>query len=145
MLNQCQFIGHLGADPDCRSTQSGDKIANLSIAVTEKWKDRDGNKQERTEWIRASVFGPLAGVCESYLKKGSKVFISGQMRKRKWEKDGTAHYTTEIILSGPRAILTMLDGKSDGGGEARGDTYDSDRGYTDKRDYSADLDDTIPF
>ncbi len=89
--------------------------------------------------------------CESYLKKGSKVFISGQMRTRKWEKDGTTHYTTEIILSGPRAILTMLDGKSDsGGGEARGDTYDSDRGYTDKggnpggRDYSPDLDDEIP-
>jgi single-strand DNA-binding protein len=143
MLNQCQFIGNLGADPDCRSTQSGDKVANLSIAVSEKWKDRDGNKQERTEWIRASVFGPLASVCESYLKKGSKVFISGQMRTRKWEKDGTTHYTTEIILSGPRAILTMLD--SAGGGEAKGDAYDSDRGYTGKRDYSDDLDDEVPF
>lgn len=138
MLNQCNFIGHLGQDPDCRTTQSGDKVANLSIAVSEKWKDRDGNRQERTEWIRASVFGPLAGVCESYLKKGSKVFISGQMRTRKWEKDGEARYTTEIILSGPRAVLTMLDSaKSDDPGN-----------YSDQRaaqDYSADLDDPLPF
>lgn len=119
VLNQCQFIGNLGADPEVRSTQSGSRIANFRIAVTEKWKDRQtGERKERTEWIPVAIFTDgLVGVAEKYLRKGSKVFIQGQFKTRKWaDQSGNDRYTTEIVLNGPGAVLTMLDGAPQGGG-----------------------------
>lgn len=136
-LNKVIIVGNLGQSPEVRSMQNGDKVATLSIATTESWKDQSGQKKERTEWHRVVIFGKVAEIAERYLKKGSKVLVEGQLQTRKWEKDGEARYTTEIILSGPRAVLTMLDSaKSDDGG------------YSDNRpaqDYSTDLDDDLPF
>ena len=119
-LNQCQFIGNLGQDPECRTFQNGDKVTNLRIAVSEKWKDKNtGERKERTEWVSVAIFGPLAGIAEQYLRKGSKVFVSGKMQTRKWQdQSGADRYTTEIVLQGPQAIMTMLD--SAGGGQSQG-------------------------
>ena len=113
-LNQCQFIGNLGADPEIRSFRSGDKVANLRISVSEKWKDRNtGERKEKTEWVSVAVFGPLAGIAEQYLRKGSKVFVSGKLTTRKWQdQSGQDRYSTEVVLQGPQAILSMLDGPS---------------------------------
>ena len=115
-LNQCNFIGNLGRDPESRTFQNGDKVTNLRIAVSEKWKDKNtGERKERTEWVSVAVFGPLAGIAEQYLRKGSKVFVSGKLTTRKWQnKEGQDQYSTEVVLQGPQAILTMLD--SAGGG-----------------------------
>ena len=136
-LNQCQFIGNLGQDPECRTFQNGDKVTNLRIAVSEKWKDKNtGERKERTEWVSVAIFGPLAGIAEQYLRKGSKVFVSGKMQTRKWQdQSGADRYTTEIVLQGPQAImtirandLTLQGGRSDsaGGGQSQGS---SGRGY----------------
>lgn len=114
MLNQCQFIGNLGKDPEIRTTQSGNKVASFSVAVTEKWKSKGGEMQERTEWVNVVVWSEgLVGVVEKYLSKGSKVFISGKMQTRKWEKDGVDRYTTEIVLQGFDAKMIMLGAKND--------------------------------
>lgn len=114
MLNKCMFIGHLGKDPEIRSFQSGDRVANFSLAVTERWK-KDGEQKEKTEWVRVSVFNQnLVKVCENYLKKGSKVYIEGQIETRKWtDKDGVEKYSTEIVLRPFKSEIVMLDGKSD--------------------------------
>jgi len=113
MLNSCSFIGNLGRDPEVKSTQRGDKVANLSIGCTEKWKDRDGNRQERTTWVPVVIWGALADVAERYLRKGSKVYVSGKFSVRKWQdRDGQDRYATEIILNGHDAKLVMLDGPS---------------------------------
>lgn len=122
MLNQCQFLGNLGADPEVRTFQNGGRVCNLRLAVTEKWKGRtSGERKERTEWIPVSIFSDgLVGVAERYLKKGSKVFIQGSFRSRKWQaQDGTDRYTTEIVLQGPDALLLMLDGPERGSGGNR--------------------------
>lgn len=113
MLNQCQFIGNLGADPEVRTFQNGGKVCNLRLAVTEKWK-KDGETKERTEWVTVAIFSEgLIGVAERYLRKGSKVYISGKMQTRKWQdQSGADRYSTEIILQGFDAKLTMLDGPS---------------------------------
>lgn len=145
MLNQCQFIGNLGRDPETRTFQSGDKVCNLRIAVNEKWKDRDGNKQERTEWISVAVFGPLADVANQYLRKGSKAYVSGKMRTRKWQdQSGQDRYSTEVVLQGPDAKLVMLDGAGDGGGGGGGygrshDDGPARGGPPDDRDREPDL------
>ncbi len=113
MLNSCNFIGHLGKDPEIRSTQAGKRIASLSVAVSERWKDKAGEKQERTEWVRVAVFNEgLVGVVEKFLKKGAKVFVSGKLQTSTYDKDGETRYSTEIILSGFDAKLVMLDSKS---------------------------------
>jgi single-strand DNA-binding protein len=113
-LNRCEFIGNLGADPDVKTVKDK-KMANLSIACTESWKDQNGEKKERTEWVRVVIWSePLAKVAEQYLKKGSKVYISGQMQTRKYEKDGRDVWTTEIVLQGFDSKLLMLDGRRDG-------------------------------
>lgn len=112
MLNQCQFIGNLGADPEVKSFQSGDRIANLRVAVTERWKDKQsGERKERTEWVSVVLRAGLVEVAEKYLRKGSKVFVSGKMATRKWQaRDGSDRYSTEIMGN----QLVMLDGKQDG-------------------------------
>jgi single-strand DNA-binding protein len=118
-LNKVMLIGNLGADPEIRSFQNGGKVANLRLAVTEKWKNKDGEQQERTEWVSIAVFNDgLVGVVERFLKKGSKIYIEGKLQTRKWQdKDGNDRYSTEVVLQGFGGTLVMLDGKQGGGGD----------------------------
>jgi len=118
-LNKVMLIGNLGADPEIRSFQNGGKVANLRIATTETWKDRNsGERQERTEWHNVAIFSEgLVGVVERYLRKGSKVYVEGQLQTRKWQdQSGNDRYTTEVVIRGMNGALTMLDGASGGGG-----------------------------
>jgi single-strand DNA-binding protein len=118
-LNQCSFIGNLGADPEVRSLGNGGKVCNLRLAVSETWKDKNsGERKEKTEWVSVVIFGDgLAGVAERYLRKGSKVFVQGKLATRKWQdQSGNDRYSTEVVLQGPGAVLTMLDGAPQGGG-----------------------------
>lgn len=122
-VNKVILIGNLGADPEIKSFQNGGKIANIRIATSEQWKDRmSGERKERTEWHNVVVNGDgLVGVVERYLKKGSKVYIEGSLRTRKWQdRDGNDRYTTEIVIAGMGGTLTMLDGAPGGGGGSRG-------------------------
>lgn len=121
-LNKATIIGHLGSDPEVRSLTSGAKVVNFSVATSETWRDKaSGEKKERTEWHRVVIWSEgLAKVAETYLKKGSKVYLEGQLQTRKWQdQSGADKYTTEIVLNGFGASLIMLDGR-DAGGEARG-------------------------
>jgi single-strand DNA-binding protein len=118
-VNKVILIGNLGADPEIRSFQNGGRVANLRIATSENWKDRNtGERQERTEWHTVAIFSEgLVGVVERFLKKGSKIYVEGQLRTRKWQdQQGADRYSTEVVLQGPGAVLTMLDGASGGGG-----------------------------
>jgi len=117
-VNKVILIGNLGDNPDVRTMQSGDKVANLSIATSESWKDRNtGERQERTQWHKVVIFNKgLVTVCENYLKKGAKVYIEGQLETRSWEQDGQKKYTTEVVLRPFRGELTMLDSRGSGGG-----------------------------
>lgn len=141
MFNQCQFIGNLGADPEIKSFDNGGRIANLRLAVSETWKDKaTGEKKERTEWVSVAVASDgLVGVVERYLRKGSKVFVSGKMRTRKWQdQNGNDRYSTEIVLTGFDAKLVMLNGKQDG--DQGGQQAQQQQGPADW-----DLDDDVPF
>lgn len=116
-LNKTMLIGNLGADPEVRSFQNGGKVANLRVATSESWKDKNtGEKQERTEWHTVAVFGEgLVGVVERFLRKGSKIYIEGKLQTRKWQdQQGADRYSTEVVLQGPGAVLTMLDGPQSG-------------------------------
>ncbi len=117
-VNKVILIGNLGRDPEVRTMQNGSKVANLNLATSESWKDKaTGEKKEKTEWHRVVIFGQLADIAERYLKKGSKVYVSGSLQTRKWtDKDGAEKYTTEVVLQGFGGELTMLDGKGGGGG-----------------------------
>ncbi|GMN03801.1 single-stranded DNA-binding protein [Erythrobacter sp. MTPC3] len=122
-LNKVMLIGNLGADPEIRSFQNGGKVANLRIATSETWKDRNtGERQERTEWHTVAIFSEgLVGVVERYLKKGSKVYIEGQLQTRKWQdQSGNDRYSTEVVIRGLGGSLTMLDGAQGGGGGGGG-------------------------
>ncbi|MEL7219123.1 MAG: single-stranded DNA-binding protein [Pseudomonadota bacterium] len=122
-LNKVMLIGNLGADPEIRSFQNGGKVANLRIATSETWKDRNtGERQERTEWHTVAIFSEgLVNVVENYLKKGSKVFVEGQLQTRKWQdQQGNDRYSTEVVLRGYNGTLTMLDGAGGGGGMGGG-------------------------
>lgn len=143
-LNKVMLIGNLGADPEIRSFQNGGKVANFRIATSESWKDRDGQKQERTEWHSIAVFNEgLVGVVERFLKKGSKVFVEGQLQTRKWQdQSGADRYSTEVVLRGFGGTLTMLDGKRDGDG---GGTSTPTPTPTSSGNFADDLDDEIPF
>lgn len=117
-VNKVILVGNLGKDPEIRSMQSGDKVASFSIATSENWKDKTtGERKEKTEWHRISVFNQgLVKVIENYVKKGSKVYIEGQLETRKWtDKEGQEKYTTEVVLRPFRGELTMLDSKGGGG------------------------------
>jgi single-strand DNA-binding protein len=141
MFNQCQFIGNLGADPEIKSFDNGGRIANLRLAVSETWKDKaTGEKKERTEWVSVTVASDgLVGVVERYLRKGSKVFVSGKMRTRKWQdQNGNDRYSTEIVLTGFDAKLVMLSGKQEG--DQGGQQAQQEQGPADW-----DLDDDVPF
>lgn len=123
MLNRCEFIGNLGADPEVKTFQNGGKIANLRLAVTKKWKDREGQQKDVTEWVSIVVNGDgLVGVVERFLRKGSKVYVAGEMRTRKYsDSAGNDRYTTEVVIAGMGGQLVMIDGpKGDGGGRSQG-------------------------
>ncbi|WP_340118890.1 single-stranded DNA-binding protein [Pelagibius sp. 7325] len=118
-VNKVILVGNLGRDPEIRSTQDGMKIANLSLATSETWRDRNsGERRERTEWHRVVIFNEkLCEVAEKYLRKGSKIYIEGALQTRKWtDQSGVEKYTTEVVLQRFRGELTMLDGRQDGGG-----------------------------
>jgi single-strand DNA-binding protein len=144
-LNKCTLIGNLGADPESRSLNNGGEVVNLSVATSETWKDKDGNRQERTEWHRVVIFNEgLGKVAKSYLRKGSKVYLEGQLQTRKWQDNsGADKFSTEIVLQRYRGELVLLDGKSDSGSSGGGG------GYVDSQKtapaYDSDLEDSVPF
>jgi single-strand DNA-binding protein len=126
-VNKVILVGNIGRDPEIRSTQDGTRIANLSLATSETWRDRaSGERKEKTEWHRVAIFNDkLVEVVEKYVKKGAKLYIEGQLQTRKWtDKEGQERYTTEIVLGRFNGQLTMLDGRS--GGEGFGGGPDDD-------------------
>ncbi len=158
-VNKVILIGNLGRDPEVRQFQNGGKVCNLRIATSETWKDRNtGERREKTEWHSVAIFSePLARVAEQYMRKGSKVYIEGQLATRKWQdQSGQDRYSTEVVLRPYRSELTMLEGRGEGGGGGSyggggGGGYGDDRGGPpDDRGGSfggggADMDDEIPF
>ncbi len=162
-VNKVIIIGNLGRDPEVRSFQNGGKVVNLRIATSESWRDKNsGERKERTEWHSVAIFSePLAKIAEQYLKKGSKVYIEGQLETRKWQdQSGADRYTTEIVLRPYSGSLTLLDGRGEGGGasggyaEDRGGDFDaggsrggssSGGGASGSYGSRSDLDDEIPF
>mgnify|MGYP002777071978 CR=1 FL=1 len=162
-LNKVMLIGNLGADPEVRSFQNGGKVCNLRIATSENWKDRQtGERKEKTEWHTVAIFSEgLVGVAERFLKKGSKVYLEGKLQTRKWQdQSGNDRYSTEVVLQGPNAVMTMLDGpQGSGGGGQRsggwqqgggqdagsGDNWRSGGSGSGGGSNYDDLDDDIPF
>lgn len=170
-LNKVMLIGNLGRDPEVRNFQNGGKVCNLRIATSETWKDRNtGERREKTEWHSVAIFNEgLVRVAEQFLRKGSKVYIEGQLQTRKWQdQSGQDRYSTEVVLQGFGSTLTMLDGRGEGGGGGGfggggqgggyggGSGYDSGGGYDQgggsfggsgggQSAPSRDLDDEIPF
>lgn len=128
-VNKVILIGNLGRDPEVRTLQDGTKVANLSVATSESWRDKaSGERRDRTEWHRVVIFNErLAEVAERFLKKGSKIYVEGQLQTRKWtDQGGQERYSTEVVLQRFRGELTMLDGRGGGGGEsAGGGDYDN--------------------
>ena len=153
-VNKVILVGNLGADPEVRQFQNGGQVCNLRIATSETWKDRTtGERREKTEWHNVAIFSEgLVRVAQSYLKKGSKVYLEGKLETRKWQdQNGQDRYTTEVVLRGYDANLTMLDGRSGGGGGAPGGGVGYERGggrqmEGPQEDFGrGDLDDEIPF
>jgi single-strand DNA-binding protein len=131
-VNKVILVGNLGKDPEIRRTQDGRPIANLSVATSESWRDKNtGERKEKTEWHRVVIFNEgLCKIAEQYLKKGSKVYLEGALQTRKWQdKDGNDKYSTEVVLQGFNSSLTMLDGRSGGGTGAGGGDYDEGTEY----------------
>ena len=121
-VNKVILVGNLGADPEARSLNNGGEVVNMRVATSENWKDRDGNRQERTEWHNVVIFNENLGrVAKSYLRKGSKVYLEGQLQTRKWQdQSGNDRYTTEIVLQKFRGELVLLDSREGGGGGSGG-------------------------
>ena len=161
-VNKVILVGNLGDDPESRSLNNGGEVVNLRVATSENWKDKEGNRQERTEWHRVVIFNENLGrVAKSYLRKGSKVYLEGQIQTRKWtDQSGADRYSTEIVLQRFRGELVLLDsrgGGGGGGGEDFGGGYDSSSsgfgGGGSSRPqqqrpapaFDSDLDDDVPF
>jgi single-strand DNA-binding protein len=159
-VNKVILVGNLGADPEIRRTQDGRPIANLRLATSESWRDKNsGERKEKTEWHRVVIFNEgLCKVAEQYLRKGSTIYIEGALQTRTYEKDGQTHYSTEVVLQGFNSVLTMIGGRGDrAGGEmedrsGRGADFGSsgpmDRGGGGKGSrpsFSQEMDDEIPF
>ena len=155
-VNKVILVGNLGRDPEVRSMQSGDKVCNLSVATSERWKDRNsGEMQEKTEWHRVVMFDQkLVEVAEKYLQKGAKVFLEGQLQTRKWtDQSGQEKYTTEVVIQRFRGEMVMLDSR--GGGQGGGGGYDAPPPHDQQPAMAGgggggmgggdDLDDEIPF
>ena len=145
-VNKVILVGNLGKDPEVRRMTSGEPVVNLSIATSESWRDKaSGERKEKTEWHRVVIFNKnLADVAEKYLRKGSKVYVEGQLQTRKWtDKDGQEKYSTEVVLQNFRGELTMLDGRGgEGGGGGGGGRGASEAPASFQRD---EMDDEIPF
>ncbi|MFP5329545.1 MAG: single-stranded DNA-binding protein [Alphaproteobacteria bacterium] len=154
-VNKVILVGNLGADPEARSLNNGGEVVNMRVATSESWKDRDGNRQERTEWHNVVIFNENLGrVAKNYLRKGSKVYLEGQLQTRKWQgQDGNDRYTTEVVLQRFRGELVLLDSASGGG---RGDYSDDDfassstggqrqQSRPQPAAFDNDLDDDVPF
>jgi single-strand DNA-binding protein len=164
-VNKVILVGNLGADPEARSLNNGGEVVNMRIATSEQWKDREGNRQERTEWHNVVIFNENLGkVAKSYLRKGSKVYIEGQIQTRKWQdQSGNDKYTTEIVLQKFRGELQLLDSREGGGGGGGGrgafnDDFDQSMGggssgggssraqsRPQPAAFDTDLDDDVPF
>ena len=145
-VNKVILVGNLGKDPEVRRMTSGEPVVNLSIATSESWRDKaSGERKEKTEWHRVVIFNKnLADVAEKYLRKGSKVYLEGQLQTRKWtDKDGGEKYSTEVVLQNFRGELTMLDGKGEGGGGGGGGR--SGAGESPASFQRDEMDDEIPF
>ena len=145
-VNKVILVGNLGRDPEARSLNDGSQVVNLSVATSESWKDKaTGERRERTEWHRVVIFNENLGkIAQNYLKKGSKVYIEGQLQTRKWtDQDGKDKYSTEVVLQRYRGELTMLDSRPEGGGSFSDDSAApvEDKGSTG----GGDFDDEIPF
>jgi single-strand DNA-binding protein len=160
-VNKVILVGNLGADPEARSLNNGGEVVNIRIATSESWKDRDGNRQERTEWHNVVIFNENLGkVAKNYLRKGSKVYLEGQLQTRKWQdQNGNDKYTTEVVLQRFRGELVLLDARGEGGGGSfgGGDDYGSSAGggfggggskpqsRPQPAAFDTDLDDDVPF
>ena len=153
-VNKVILVGNLGRDPEIRTTNDGTKVANLSLATSENWRDRNtGERRERTEWHRIVIFNDrLVDVVEKYVSKGTKLYIEGQLQTRKWtDRDGQERYTTEVVLQRFRGELTMLDSRGGGGDFGGGGDYGGGGGGGGSQDFGGsssgggDLDDDIPF
>ncbi|MBX3486220.1 single-stranded DNA-binding protein [Phenylobacterium sp.] len=156
-VNKVILVGNLGADPEIRSLNSGDRVANLRVATSETWRDRvSGERKERTEWHRVVIFNEnIVKVCENYLRKGSTVYIEGALQTRKYQDNsGAERYSTEIVLQKFRGELTMLGGRGESGGAEDSSGYGGGNfssgprnggGSRPSEDFSASLDDEIPF
>jgi single-strand DNA-binding protein len=141
-INKVILVGNLGRDPEVRSAQDGSKIVAFSVATSEYWKDKvSGERKEKTEWHRVVVFNPnLAEICEKYLRKGSKVYLEGQLQTRKWQdQSGSEKYTTEVVISRFKGELTLLDSRQEGGAPSIEPSHD------DGKPESNVIDDDIPF
>lgn len=158
-VNKVILVGNLGDDPEVRSLNNGGEVVNMRVATSENWKDRDGNRQERTEWHRVVIFNENLGrVAKQYLRKGSKVYLEGQIQTRKWtDQSGQDRYSTEVVLQRFRGELVLLD-RRDGGGASEdfgGDSFGSANEFSAPQRASAprnpvpafdsDLDDDVPF
>jgi single-strand DNA-binding protein len=151
-VNKVILVGNLGRDPEIRSTQDGMRIANLSLATSESWRDKNsGERREKTEWHRVVIFDErLVEVAEKYLRKGSKIFVQGQLQTRKWtDQSGQERYTTEVVLTRFRGELTMLDSRGAGEQPGMAEPAHEPGGYGGppggNRAPAGDLDDEIPF
>ena len=144
-VNKVIIVGNLGKDPEIRHTQSGQAIAQLTVATSDTWKDKQGVKQERTEWHRVVIFNEhLCKVAENYLKKGSKVYLEGALQTRKWtDQSGVEKYTTEVVLQRYNGELTMLDSKSEDGGYNKSNNEEPE--VPKPQGGGSDFDDEIPF
>jgi len=155
-VNKVILIGNLGADPEVRSFANGGKVCNLRIATSENWRDKNtGERKEKTEWHSVAIFNEgLVRIAEQYLRKGSKVYLEGQLQTRKWQdQSGQDRYSTEVVLQGFNGTLTMLDGRGEGGGGGGGMSSGSDQGGYGggggggggSRSPAGEIDDEIPF
>ena len=155
-VNKVILVGNLGDDPEARSLNNGGEVVNLRVATSENWKDKDGNRQERTEWHRVVIFNENLGrVAKNYLRKGSKVYLEGAIQTRKWQdQSGADRYSTEVVLQRFRGELVLLDSRDGGGGGAArggGDFADDAGGGTRTQSrpqpaaFDTDLDDDVPF
>jgi single-strand DNA-binding protein len=159
-VNKVILVGNLGADPEARSLNNGGEVVNMRVATSEQWKDRDGNRQERTEWHNVVIFNENLGrVAKSYLRKGSKVYLEGQLQTRKWtDQSGNDKYTTEVVLQRFRGELVLLDSRGEGGGSSGGfggggygdDSFSGSSGSERQKRpqpaaFDTDLDDDVPF
>jgi single-strand DNA-binding protein len=156
-VNKVILVGNLGADPEARSLNNGGEVVNLRVATSESWKDREGNRQERTEWHRVVIFNENLGrVAKNYLRKGSKVYLEGQLQTRKWtDQSGQEKYSTEVVIQRFNGELVLLDSRDSGSGGGRSDYGDEDfaggggasrpQQRPQAATFDTDLDDDVPF